>query len=61
MVLSSGILNLGLAKEELSLSNSQHTVRSKLWSGDVEIFVINANGTGVYSTGQEGYSPSWGG
>jgi Tol biopolymer transport system component len=28
---------------------------------DDEIFVMNADGTGVYSTGQEGYSSSWGG
>jgi TolB protein len=26
-----------------------------------EIFVMDADGTDVYSTGQEGYSPSWGG
>ena len=29
--------------------------------GDGEIFVMNADGTDVYSTGQEGGSPSWGG
>ena len=27
----------------------------------LEIFVMNADGTDVYSTGQEGGSPSWGG
>jgi Tol biopolymer transport system component len=26
-----------------------------------EIFVMNADGTEVYSTGQEGWLPSWGG
>jgi len=29
--------------------------------GDDEIFVMNADGTDVYSTGQNGISPSWGG
>ena len=29
--------------------------------GDWEIFVMNADGTDAYSTGQEGGSPSWGG
>ncbi len=29
--------------------------------GDREIFVMNADGTDVYTTGQKGYSPSWGG
>jgi Tol biopolymer transport system component len=29
--------------------------------GDAEVFVMNADGTGVYSTGQKGGSPSWGG
>ena len=27
----------------------------------LEVFVMNADGTDVYSTGQKGYSPSWGG
>ena len=27
---------------------------------DWEIFVMNADGTDVYSTGQKGFSPSWG-
>ena len=26
-----------------------------------QIFVMNADGTDVYSTGQEGYDPDWGG
>ena len=30
-------------------------------AGDSEIFVMNADGTGVYSTGQQGLGPSWGG
>jgi len=31
-------------------------------SGDSRgIFVMNADGTEVYSTGQNGYQPSWGG
>ena len=29
--------------------------------GDWEIFVMNADGTDTYSTGQQGSSPSWGG
>ena len=29
--------------------------------GDKEILVMNADGTDVYSTGQKGYSPRWGG
>ena len=29
--------------------------------GDWEIFVMNADGTDTYSTGQRGYSPSFGG
>ena len=32
------------------------------WSdrtGDLEIFVMNADGTGVYSTGQQGYPTDW--
>jgi TolB protein len=28
---------------------------------DAEIFVMNADGTGLYSTGQQGYRPSFGG
>ncbi len=27
--------------------------------GDFEIFVMNADGTDVYSTGQKGDTPSW--
>ena len=29
--------------------------------GDLEIFVMNADGTDVYSTGQNGDEPNWGG
>ena len=29
--------------------------------GDAEIFVMNPDGTDTYSTGQRGYSPSFGG
>ena len=29
--------------------------------GDFEVFVMNADGTDVYSTGQKGTHPSWGG
>ena len=36
-------------------------VREPWGVGDTEIFVMNPDGTDVYSTGQEGGSPSWGG
>jgi len=29
--------------------------------GDIEIFVMNADGSDVVSLGQPGYNPSWGG
>ena len=29
--------------------------------GEWEVFVMNADGTDAYSTGQEGFAPSWGG
>ena len=31
------------------------------WNGDHEIFVMNADGTNTYSTGQQGFTPSFGG
>jgi len=61
--------------EVRQLTNTNHgSVSDPSWSpdgehiaftsdrdGDWEIFVMNADGTDVYSTGQNGYQPSWGG
>ena len=51
--------------------NDGEEYRTPTWSPDgtriafdrsaTEIFVMNADGTEVYSTGQEGWLPSWGG
>ena len=41
--------------------NGKQIVFHSFRNGDAEIFVMNADVTGLYSTAQEGYSPSLGG
>jgi Tol biopolymer transport system component len=41
--------------------NGKQIVFHSFRNDDAEIFVMNADGRGLYSTGQQGYSPSFGG
>lgn len=46
--------------EDEGTGDGRIAFRSKVFT-DFEIFVMNADGTDVYSTGAHGDSPSWGG
>ncbi len=46
---------------QIAFASDRDTPKIHDGFGTFEIFVMNADGTDVYSTGQEGYSPSWGG
>ena len=46
--------------EDEGTGDGRIAFRSKVFT-DFEIFVMNADGTDVYSTGAHGDAPSWGG